>query len=391
VTLTGNASDAEGQALTHLWELVTNPRAGQASADPLNPSQASTTVTVSSVSGQVSGTYVYRYCAGDPVNPIPEPAARATSSQCATVSVTVRNIGPLAVVPTDFSVPHAVEATETYAASFDLVGSGRDNEYQSGTEEPAYLMYSWSWNPAMDFQDPNVSVSFREGTSSASKTLKLTLRRNCAGGACGARPYPTGAGGVLVGTYRFWLTVTDTNGAASTPASVTVNVTNTGPGNRPNAGSPPTGPIAHTYVGVLGSDGSHRYQAQVPRSGQGTNDPEADPLTYEWYLGDPVRPGVCVVTSPGVLPPPCVSAWTATPTSTVTLHGPATLIGPTNTHQLCLRARDPWGLASPGDCVSVEVKNDPPPAPDPAFGQAQPTVNHPHARLLLNTDPGRCS
>jgi hypothetical protein len=376
-TLTAGATDpdpGDEAALTYRWRAVPVPAAG----GPLtisfsDPNAKNPTVTVSHANGAIAGAYTLLFCAYDALHPKPAGEDSTYAEQCAATNITITNQAPTAVAASPGNVAHqAIGGQENYEATFTLMGSGRDMEFNSGATEPGYLGYQWK---VVSKADSNATVVFTDTntTTSTAKNPSVKVSRNCTLGGCPARPYPAGTvllSDSLQGNYGFELVVVDPSGLASTAVGTTVTVTNAAPGNAPQGGPAP-GLLAHTYVG---SGGNHLYQAQAAVSAMPGADAAGDPLQHEWFLGTPIRGTTCVYDGTQ-----CVSALTAPLSTTITLRGDANLItGVSASHLLCVRARDPWGELSSANCILVQVKNDAPAAPSLGFGSPGETFNNGH-------------
>jgi hypothetical protein len=211
-----------------------------------------------------------------------------------------------------------------------LGGSGRDPE----TLEPnKNVTYAWTVvSPA----DPSTVVDIDDPSA---KNAAVTIRKDAAFSCPATNPG-------LLGDYTLRLTVTDRNGA-STSATHTVQVTNAAP-TGVSAGQDAT--VEHFY-----NAGAGDYRASVSPSGQASASDNGDPTCRTWHMGGNTGDD-CAVGSGSVF----LASQSSGVPSTLELAGPSSMVN--NTHKICVKEVDAWGLAS-CDCALVSVTNRAPPVP----------------------------
>lgn len=191
--LTGTASDSDGSISSYLWEKISGP-----SVTLTNTSSATV-----SLSALVAGTYVFRLTVTDNQG--------ATSFDEVTVTVIAFNQPPIANAGADFVITLPTSTT-------NVSGSGSD-------PDGSITNYGWS-----QISGPNTATLINASTPT------LT------------------ASGLIEGTYRFRLTVTDNQGATgSDDMFLTVNAA---PVNNPpvaNAGPDLTITLPTNSVVIVGS------------------------------------------------------------------------------------------------------------------------------------------
>jgi hypothetical protein len=244
VTLDGSgSSDPDGDVLTYLWEQTDGPSVTL--SDETSPTPTFMAPAVVSVS-EVTCTFSLAV----------EDVIGLQSSNEVIVTVRNTNTPPTAEAGPDQNI-HAGQVVH-------LDGSG------SSDDNTATLTYAWT-------------LTGKPDGSSAALTAATTVAPSFTAD--------------LPGTYTVSLIVTDSEGVASAPDTVTVSSENLAP--TANAG-----PDAAPIVGHV-----------VQLSGVGSNDPDGDPLTYAWSL----------VGIPADSTASLVGATTATPTFIPDLPGSYTV------------------------------------------------------------------
>jgi hypothetical protein len=224
-----------------------------------------------------------------------------------------------------------------------LGGSGRDPE----TPEPnKNVTYAWTVvSPA----DPSTVVDIADPSA---QNAAVTIRKDAAFSCPATNPG-------FLGDYTLRLTVTDRNGA-STSTTHTVTVTNAAPVGV-SAGSDVT--VEHVYSATT-SD----YRANVSPSGQASASDNGDPTCRTWHMGGNTGDD-CAVGSGSVF----LASQSSGVPSTLELAGPSSMVN--NTHKICVKEVDAWGLAS-CDCALVSVTNRAPNRPSVSLNG---TATVPHA------------
>lgn len=350
--LTARATDPDGDRLDLQWSLDSGPAPAAFSSD----TSAQTTVTFSSPLGTVAGTYVLRFCAKDALN----------APQCATTQLVVSNAAPTVTAAASktalqhvgpLSASPAPTPCNEYASELlELTAVGRDPEL-SPTETAGYLRYTWQ---VVERADSLAEVPPVDGTSLTGNPLRVRICKRCAAsGACTPTPG-------LLGNYKFRVTARDPSGATGT-SEVSVTV-----GNR--------APLPSTMGGVKAGDatsGNHAYMAPeylvaaTPMGQRVGADADADPLTYQWCLGDPGASGPCNTLINGV----SIADTAATIPTAVRLRGGTAIVG---THQVCVLSIDPWGERA-SDCIPLTVSNRAPSAPTALGLGSTPLASHSHS------------
>jgi hypothetical protein len=267
-----------------------------------------------------------RFCAGDRVN----------DEVCATKDVIVTNDAPTVdpvTGPTSLGHSTTLLGGNTYryqTAGFTLGGTGEDPETLAPDKN---VTYAWTVASQAD------AAAVVEITNPLVKDAVVTIRKDAAFSCPATNPG-------LLGNYTLQLTVTDRNGASASTTH-TVQVTNAAP-TGVSAGSDVT--VDHFYSATTGD-----YRANVSPSGQASASDNGDPTCRTWHMGGNTGDD-CAVGSGSV----SIASQTSGVPSAIQLAGPTSLVN--NTHKICVKEVDAWGLAS-CDCTLVTVTNRAPNRP----------------------------
>jgi hypothetical protein len=215
-------------------------------------------------------------------------------------------------------------------AGFTLGGTGEDPETLAPDKN---VTYAWTVASQAD------AAAVVEITNPLVKDAVVTIRKDAAFSCPATNPG-------LLGDYTLQLTVTDRSGASASTTH-TVQVTNAAP-TGVSAGSDVT--VDHFYSATT-SD----YRANVSPSGQASASDNGDPTCRTWHMGGNTGDD-CAVGSGSV----SIASQTSGVPSAIQLAGPTSLVN--NTHKLCVKEVDAWGLAS-CDCTLVSVTNRAPNRP----------------------------
>jgi peptidoglycan/xylan/chitin deacetylase (PgdA/CDA1 family)/PKD repeat protein len=208
VTLDGsNSSDPDGDTITYAWTFTSKPIGSTAILN--NYTTMHPTFTADK-----AGSYVVQLLVTD---------SHGAASTPASVTISTQNSAPVA----NAGSPQTVNL----GATVTLNGSG------SSDPDGDSITYAWSFTS-------------RPTGSTAALSNATTM-------------HPTFTAD-KAGSYVVQLLVTDSHGAASTPASVTISTNNSAP--VANAGSPQTVSVGAT----------------VTLNGSGSSDPDGDTVTYAW-------------------------------------------------------------------------------------------------------------
>jgi hypothetical protein len=196
----GEVFDAEGDSLTIAFrrKAGSGPASASVEIGPLEVqgTQVGATVTFrSGADGRVAGSYDLELCARDALH----------ADNCKPFRVTVANEAPVASPPPDFAVPHVATVGPVYAATFTLVGDGRDPESPAPATN---LSYTWTRPGAGEAADPGASIDMVQVDPSdpTHRRVQVTISKDCTqAGSCVPTPG-------LIGEYVFHLQLMDLQG-----------------------------------------------------------------------------------------------------------------------------------------------------------------------------------